>query len=107
MSRLGYYVLLFNARGVGGSSGWASWTAFQEGKDLEELVGHVVNMLGPVEDVALIVRMQHCYGARPVLKHARRDIRMDACPPHYTPVLHHLYEPRIYLFRTRLTYEAG
>ncbi|VDB85659.1 unnamed protein product [Peniophora sp. CBMAI 1063] len=60
LSRLGYHVLRFNSRGVGGSSGWASWTAFQEGKDLEELVQHVAEMLGGVQDVALIGYSNGC-----------------------------------------------
>lgn len=64
LSRLGYHVLVFNARGVGRSSGWASWTAFQEGKDLEELINHLMEILGNVEDVALIVSDECCSSTR-------------------------------------------
>jgi len=58
LSRLGYHVLLFNARGVGGSSGWASFTAFQEAEDLRELVTYLIEYLEDVQDVALIVRLR-------------------------------------------------
>ncbi|KZV64872.1 alpha/beta-hydrolase, partial [Peniophora sp. CONT] len=60
LSQLGYHVLLFNARGVGGSSGWASWTAFQEGKDLEELVSYMIEVLGDIRDVVLIGYSNGC-----------------------------------------------
>ncbi|KAI0033538.1 Alpha/Beta hydrolase protein [Vararia minispora EC-137] len=59
-SKLGYHVLLFNSRGVGSSSGWASFTGLQEAQDLQELVTCVVQRLGSVKDVALIGYSNGC-----------------------------------------------
>jgi uncharacterized protein len=48
-------VLRFNSRGVGSSSGWASFTGYREAEDLQELVQYVMQKLGNVGDIALIV----------------------------------------------------
>jgi len=56
----GYHVLLFNSRGVGKSSGWASFTGLAEGKDLEELVQWG---LGAVTNVKSVVLVGYSHGA--------------------------------------------
>ena len=50
-----FYVLRYNARGVGLSSGWKSLTGLQEADDLRELVKCVLKRLDDVREVALIV----------------------------------------------------
>jgi uncharacterized protein len=50
-----FYVLRYNARGVGLSSGWKSFTGLQEADDLQELVKCALKRLGDVHEVALIV----------------------------------------------------
>ena len=56
----GYHVLLFNSRGVGKSSGWASFTGLAEGKDLEELVQWGLGAVTNVMSVVLMVRAEVC-----------------------------------------------
>lgn len=53
---LKFHVLRYNARGVGRSSGWKSFTGLQEGEDLRELVQYALKRLGDVRQVAFIVR---------------------------------------------------
>jgi hypothetical protein len=50
-----FYVLRYNARGVGLSSGWKSFTGLQEVEDLRELVKYALKRLPDVREVALIV----------------------------------------------------
>lgn len=50
-----FYVLRYNARGVGLSSGWKSLTGLQEADDLRELVKCALKRLSDVHEVALIV----------------------------------------------------
>jgi alpha/beta superfamily hydrolase len=50
-----FYVLRYNARGVGLSSGWKSFTGLQEAEDLRELVKCAVKRLDDVLEVVLIV----------------------------------------------------
>jgi hypothetical protein len=51
-----FYVLRYNGRGVGLSSGWKSFTGLQEADDLRELVKSALKRLGDdVREVALIV----------------------------------------------------
>jgi alpha/beta superfamily hydrolase len=51
-----YHVLRFNSRGVGRSTGWASFTGFNEGKDLEALVQWALQAaVKNVETLVLIV----------------------------------------------------
>ena len=54
---LKYHVLRYNARGVGLSSGWKSFTGLQEGEDLRELVRYVLKRLDDVRQVVFIVRV--------------------------------------------------
>src|ERR1700677_446682 len=54
---LKFHVLRYNARGVGRSSGWKSFTGLQEGEDLRELVQYALKRLGDVRQVAIIVRV--------------------------------------------------
>ena len=54
---LKFYVLRYNARGVGRSSGWKSFTGLQEGEDLRELVRYALKRLDDVHQVAFIVRV--------------------------------------------------
>ncbi|KAH9957418.1 alpha/beta-hydrolase [Russula dissimulans] len=51
---LKFYVLRYNARGVGLSSGWKSFTGLQEAEDLRELVKYALKRLGDVREVVLI-----------------------------------------------------
>ncbi len=51
----GFHALRFNSRGVGSSTGWASFTGTNEGKDLEALVLWVLGHVTDVESVVLIV----------------------------------------------------
>ncbi|KAH9995676.1 Alpha/Beta hydrolase protein [Russula compacta] len=51
---LKFYVLRYNARGVGLSSGWKSFTGLQEVEDLRELVNYALKRLSDVREVALI-----------------------------------------------------
>jgi hypothetical protein len=50
-----FYVLRYNARGVGLSSGWKSFTGLQEAEDLRELVKYALKRLPDVRELALIV----------------------------------------------------
>ena len=50
-----FYVLRYNVRGVGLSSGWKSLTGLQDADDLRELVDCALKRLGDVREVALIV----------------------------------------------------
>lgn len=50
-----FYVLRYNARGVGLSSGWKSFTGLQEADDLRELVKCALKRLSDVREVVLIV----------------------------------------------------
>ncbi|KAI0077061.1 alpha/beta-hydrolase, partial [Panus rudis PR-1116 ss-1] len=56
----GYYVLRYNSRGVGKSSGWPSLTGTQEGKDLQEVVQWA---LGRIPDVQQVVILGYSHGA--------------------------------------------
>ncbi|KAI0255135.1 alpha/beta-hydrolase [Lactifluus subvellereus] len=51
---LKYHVLRYNARGVGRSSGWKSFTGLQEAEDLRELLIYALKRLGDVRELALI-----------------------------------------------------
>lgn len=53
----GYHVLLFNSRGVGGSSGRASFTGIAEVRDLEGIVRWAIDELFDVQHVVLMVRV--------------------------------------------------
>ncbi|KAI0268455.1 Alpha/Beta hydrolase protein [Russula aff. rugulosa BPL654] len=55
-----FYVLRYNVRGVGLSSGWKSLTGLQDADDLRELVDCALKRLGDVREVALI---GYSYGA--------------------------------------------
>ena len=57
----GYHVLRYNARGVGDSSGVASFTGFQEAQDLKELVQYAVARLGGVQELLLVVCLLRAY----------------------------------------------
>ncbi|KAJ3510086.1 hypothetical protein NLJ89_g4874 [Agrocybe chaxingu] len=49
-----YYVLQFNSRGVGRSTGWASLTGFKEAQDLEELVKWATQKIGNVVSLVIL-----------------------------------------------------
>ena len=53
-----FYVLRYNARGVGLSSGWKSFTGLQEAEDLRELVRCTLKRLSDVHEVVLVVRIR-------------------------------------------------
>lgn len=70
-----YYVLQFNSRGVGKSSGWASFTGLTEGKDLEELVQWALGTVPNVKSlVLLVIRIAYVISEA---AHEFRDILMD------------------------------
>ncbi|KAF9565206.1 alpha/beta-hydrolase [Agrocybe pediades] len=50
----GYHVVRYNSRGVGGSTGWASFTGFKETKDLEALVTWAMDLISNVQRVVII-----------------------------------------------------
>ncbi|KAG9315081.1 hypothetical protein JVU11DRAFT_4193 [Chiua virens] len=55
------YVVYYNSRGVGKSTGWPSFTGKTEGGDLEALVQHFLEKHSHVNDVTFIVRrLQPC-----------------------------------------------
>lgn len=50
-----YHVLRFNSRGVGKSTGWASFTGFNEADDLGELVKWALGRIPDVSTLVLVV----------------------------------------------------
>ena len=73
---LKFHVLRYNARGVGLSSGWKSFTGLQEGEDLHELVRYALKRLNDVREVAFIVRVPSL--SLPTHHHLH-------CPPCFPP----------------------
>lgn len=51
----GYHVLRYNSRGVGSSTGWASFTGLSEAGDLAALTEWAVDKLGDVRSVVVLV----------------------------------------------------
>lgn len=51
-----YHVLGYNSRGVGGSTGWPSFTGFSEAEDLKALVIWAMETISDVHSVVLVVR---------------------------------------------------
>jgi len=49
-----YYVLQYNSRGVGKSSGWASFSGFSEGQDLQDFVQWALSSLPTIKVVILM-----------------------------------------------------
>jgi hypothetical protein len=72
-----FYVLRYNARGVGLSSGWKSFTGLQEAEDLRELVKCAIKRLNDVREVVLIVSVFTSYPLP----------RPSPCPPRCHPRL--------------------
>ncbi|KAF8632188.1 hypothetical protein AX15_001956 [Amanita polypyramis BW_CC] len=56
----GFHTLRFNSRGVGSSTGWASLTGTNEGRDLEALVQWA---LGQIADIESLVLLGYSHGA--------------------------------------------
>ncbi|KAJ7363915.1 Alpha/Beta hydrolase protein [Mycena albidolilacea] len=56
----GYHVLRYNSRGVGSSTGWASFTGLSEAGDLAALIEWAVDKLG---DVRSVVVLGYSYGS--------------------------------------------
>ncbi|KAJ6577170.1 Alpha/Beta hydrolase protein [Mycena capillaripes] len=56
----GYHVLRYNSRGVGKSTGWASFTGLSEAGDLAALIEWA---MGAVQDVRSVVVLGYSYGA--------------------------------------------
>ena len=54
----GYTVLRYNSRGVGKSTGWASFTGYREGEDLKELVQWARSTMGNVASLVIAVGTQ-------------------------------------------------
>ena len=80
---LKFHVLRYNARGVGRSSGWKSFTGLQEGEDLRELVQYALKRLGDVRQVAFIVRCFPPLPPFPLIHHLH-------CLLRFPPSLHGL-----------------
>ena len=53
----GYRVLRYNSRGVGRSTGWASFTGFSEAKDLEALVKWAMGKVADVHSLVIVVSL--------------------------------------------------
>jgi hypothetical protein len=51
-----YHVLCYNSRGVGRSTGWASFTGFSEAEDLKALVKWTMETISNVHSVVFVVR---------------------------------------------------
>jgi len=51
-----FHVICYNSRGVGGSTGWASFTGFSEAEDLKALVTWAIETISNVHSVVLVVR---------------------------------------------------
>ena len=82
LKRLDYHVLRFNGRGVGGSTGWASFTGLAEGKDLEEVTAWGLETVPDVRSVVIIVRNASTLflfddGTDEQKKNNNRDTRTD------------------------------
>ncbi|KIO34624.1 hypothetical protein M407DRAFT_209875 [Tulasnella calospora MUT 4182] len=56
----GYHAVIYNCRGVGGSSGSASFTGFQEAGDLEQLIKW---SCGTVGDIKTIILFGYSFGS--------------------------------------------
>ncbi|KAJ7659960.1 Alpha/Beta hydrolase protein [Mycena rosella] len=56
----GYHVLRYNSRGVGRSTGWASFTGVSEAADLEALIAWATRTVG---DVRSVVVLGYSYGS--------------------------------------------
>ena len=54
----GYTVIRYNSRGVGKSTGWASFTGHREGEDLKELVQWAKSTMGNVTSLVIAVGTQ-------------------------------------------------
>ncbi|KAG5647369.1 hypothetical protein DXG03_000437 [Asterophora parasitica] len=50
-----HFVLRYNSRGVGGSTGWSSFTGFSEAKDLEDLAEWAVQKISTVKALVLVL----------------------------------------------------
>jgi uncharacterized protein len=57
----GYHVLCYNSRGVGKSTGWASFTGLSEGKDLEAIVQWGLQAVSKVQSLVVIVSSLKIY----------------------------------------------
>lgn len=68
----GYHILRYNSRAVGRSTGWASFTGFDEGRDLEAIVQWVVR---EVKDVVIstVVIIGYSHGALITTLHPTLD----------------------------------
>lgn len=52
-----YHVLQYNSRGVGGSSGWPSFTGYKEAEDLKALVQWAMGQISDVRSAVIAVRI--------------------------------------------------
>ncbi len=50
-----YYLLRYNSRGVGKSSGWPSLTGLSEGEDLRALVQWAIGTIGNIKSLVIVV----------------------------------------------------
>ena len=57
----GYDVLRYNSRGVGNSTGWASFTGSREAEDLKELVQWARSKMPHLESLILAVRVVYLF----------------------------------------------
>ena len=62
----GFYLIFYNSRGVGGSSGWPSFSGLQEGQDLQEIVQWGLDYLTDVRHVLLLVKHASLLSEPPV-----------------------------------------
>lgn len=50
-----YHVLSYNSRGVGGSTGWSSFTGFNEGEDLKAISRWAIGKFPDVRSLVILV----------------------------------------------------
>jgi alpha/beta superfamily hydrolase len=50
-----YHVLSYNSRGVGGSTGWSSFTGFKEGEDLKAISKWAIENFPDVRSLVILV----------------------------------------------------
>ena len=70
----GFNVVLLNSRGVGGSTGWASFTGLPEAEDLKEVIKWLMeNQFPALKELVLLVRLLDLYSRRSLHYFPYRD----------------------------------
>lgn len=85
VSKHNFYVLRYNSRGVGNSSGSASFTGFSEAEDLKEVVQYALKNIRDVKHVLLLVSTDTDALPLPFTHQVIRVTRTAACLSLFTP----------------------